>query len=189
MAFERKKLYTEHYYEWIVGFLGVRKRKYTHYKKLLRLLWDIPYTWIIPDDENRYLDGYGLRSRFCFEMDMTDRQYREFYTECTRRVSVLEVLAAFSRRTVDKFTMSSFYGAFFWMIFIDNLGLTDCRDDNFDENYVTEVINRWLEMDFGPNGEGSLVNFQSDEIDISVTDLWTAMNYYMREHPEMEEID
>lgn len=189
MPFVQKKTYTEHYYEWICQFLGIRKRKYSHYKKLLRCLWTIPYNWINPDDENRYLDGVGLRSRFCFEMDMTDKQWKEFYMNVTNRCSVLEVLAAFSRRTVDKFSMSRFYGAYFWMIFMKNLDLLDMTDENFDENLVRETINSWLTCQFDSHGSGSILHLRSDEIDVSDTEMWTVMNYYMREHPELEEID
>lgn len=188
MPFVQKKTYSEHYYDWILSWLGVRKRKYSHYKKLLRLLHEIPYSWINEGDENRYADGMGLRSRFCFEMDMTDKQWKEFFMNVYSRCSVLEVLAAFSRRTVDKFTCSEFYGAYFW-VFVENLGLMGETDENFDENYVREVVNRWLTCEFDSHGNGSILPLATDEINVSHTEMWTVMNFYMREHPELEEID
>ena len=184
MAYAIKKSFIDDYYNWVISELGVRKRVYSHYKKLLKTLFKITYVWTVEFDENRYADGMSLRYHFCQDNDLSDLQWKDFYLSVYFPCSVLEVLTAFSKRIADSpYTYNDFSGMMFW-IFMENLGLMIYTDENFDEEAVIETVNCWMT---GQN-EVTILPISSDESDKSDKsdmDLWRIMTIYMYEHPEL----
>lgn len=187
MAYVLKKNWIDDYYNWILSTVGIRKRKYTHYKKLLKTLFSIPYTWTNEMDENRYSDGMGLRYHFCDENDLSDYQWKDFYFTVNFRCSVLEVLTAFSRRIADSpYTYDEFSGMMFW-VFMENLGLTEYRDEVYDEDAVKSIIIEWMSGEKTGKNCISILPISDKSVNSDEMDLWMTMTCYMSEHPELSE--
>jgi hypothetical protein len=117
--------------------------------KLLRILHSVEFVWLISGDDNRAEDGLEIRREFLIQSRM-DQDPAWTLLGC----SVLEMLIAFSRRTEWQTDISA--RDWFW-IFLTHLGLEDLNDaqGRFD-NYVIEVIDRFIWRTYDRNGHGGL---------------------------------
>lgn len=184
MAYIIKKSLLDDYYNWVVADLGVRKRKYVHYKKLLRCLFKITYTWSVPFDENRYSDGMALRYHFCEDNGLSERQWKDFYLSIWFPCSVLEMLAAFSKKiAASPYGRDDDFNGFMFWIFMENLGLLEFDDTNFDENRVKEIVEEWL----SGSEMSEILPIKIDMSEKNDMDLWKRMTIYMYDHPELSE--
>src|SRR5689334_13453147 len=103
------------------------------YWKLFRTLHTTEFVWLLPGDDNRSEDGKELRIEFLLQADIPDDPDWRTLIEC----SVLEMLIAFARRT--EFMSSISAREWFW-IFIENLGLKEHNDANFNGAQVDEIL-------------------------------------------------
>ena len=69
----------------------------------------------------------------------------------------------------------------FWLM-IDNLGLTNMTNSEFDQEYVLKVLERWLKREFEPNGAGSPFPMKHPPCDMTGVDIWRAFGWYMNEN-------
>ena len=189
MAYAIKKSLLDDYYNWVISDLGVRKRKYVHYKKLLRCLFGINYFWTVDLDKNRYCDGMALRYHFCEDNELSERQWKDFYLSIYFPASVLEVLAAFSKKiAASPYGRDDDFNGFMFWVFMENLGLMEFDDDHFDEEKVCLLVKNWLE---NSDKTINILPIEENEIDkdenLEDCDLWKRMIIYMYDHPELSE--
>lgn len=124
------------YYIWLIDMIDFNSHE--DKSKLLQYLHNKEYVWDIWTDEDRAEDGLALRKRFEKETDYMD------YDPLEKPCSVLEMLVAFAER-IDKDVMDEEYGTPYWFwIMIENLGLKDCTDEDFDAKNVNFVLDSWL---------------------------------------------
>ena len=167
----------EKYFEWMYETVcSNRFANRNQYRKLLDLLNDIPYRWIIDKDENRAEDGeIGLRWRFACETHETN--IYDIDTPC----SVLEMILAMAYRC-EEIMDNTEYGdrtvQWFWSM-ISNLGLNGMTDDRFDQNEVEDIIERFLDRAFEPDGHGSLFVVKNCRYDLRDVELWSSMTWYL----------
>ena len=128
-------------------------------------------------DNDRYRDGIGLRKLYA--ENTGDLKILQWDSDC----SVFEMLIALAIKidwgimgipTEDK--------TYFWFWrMIHNLGLSKMRDDNFDEFYILDVIDNWLERNIKYNGEGGIFPLRNPETDQRYESTWDQLNYYLKE--------
>ena len=64
---------------------------------------------------------------------------------------------------------------------LDNIGLSDFKDGNFDENEANYIISKWLERDYKRSGVGSIFYTNNPKINMQKTEIWYQMNYFIDE--------
>lgn len=152
------------------------------YMKLLSQLHNTEFTYIIDGDINRFNDGIDLKNRFVYEL----RYPYEVINICLdpHNCSVLEMMVALAIRCEESIMDDPFYGnrtgKWFWGM-IDSLGLKTVHDDNYNRQYVDNVIFKFLNRDYDPNGEGGLFTIIDCHDDLRNIEIWYQMCWYLDE--------
>ena len=166
------------YFEWLCDVVNANRfSKQTTYEKLLAYLHGIEFTWINPFDDNRADDGIQLRRKFSLHRDdMSLQTY--IHGPCT----VLEMMVALAIRCeeaiMDDATIGDRTGQWFWGM-IHSLGLSPMRDYAFDEYYVDDVIIRFLNRDYAPDGRGGLFTVRNCPYDMRDAEIWCQLSWYL----------
>ena len=69
-------------------------------------------------------------------------------------------------------------GQWFWGM-INNLGLGAMIDEKFDKNYVKEIVDRFLNRDYEPDGRGGLFTIRHCEDDLRNVEIWNQLCWYL----------
>jgi hypothetical protein len=175
MTFEDRV--NDEYFEWLCELIDSKRfSKRVSYRKLLMHLHDIEFTWFIQRDENRADDGIQLRRRYAlFLEDMSIQRY--LYGPC----SVLEMMVALAVRCeeyMDDVQMGNRTGQWFWGM-IHSLGLSPMNDAKFDKGFVDDVIARFLNRDYEPDGRGGLFTVKHYDRDMRTVEIWSQLNWYL----------
>ena len=173
----------EGYFRWMYDLVSDKQYfQGKSYTKLFRSLHSIEYYYIIPMDANRAEDAISLRYRFGYDKDVPDALIASEIDSAPP--TVLEVMVALAFRMEEDIMGSSDFGnrigKWFYMM-IDNLGLSAMDNANpyYDDTYIFEKVNCWLERDFSPNGEGSLFFIEYPRDDLRTIDIWTQAMWYL----------
>ena len=144
------------------------------YDRLLSYLSHREFTIIIPNDINRAEDGVDLRLRY----QMITGEHINRNDPC----SVLEMMIALAIRCEESIMDNPAYGdrtaQWFWSM-IRTLGLYHMTDDNFDVEYVDMVIDRFLNREYAPNGEGGLFKINNCKYDLRQIEIWYQLCWYL----------
>lgn len=166
------------YFDWMCDIVcGERFAKSVSYKKLLRCLHDIEFTYSIRNDSNRAEDGLSLRYRFAY---IHGCAWADTYLDGP--CSVLEMLVALAihceEDIMDDPQLGDRTGQWFWGM-INNLGLGSMTDYMFDRPYVNEVITRFLNREYSPNGKGGLFTVRNCNVDLRTVEIQYQLNWYL----------
>ena len=169
------------YFEWLYeGMCGDRYSKNVSYRKLLERLHNINFRYTIPNDRNRANDGKNLRYSFAVAEGCEDNP--EMITEYLEGpCSVFEMMVALAQRcesVMDDPKIGDRTGQWFWGM-IANLGLNGMTDNRYDEQYVNDVINRFLDREYKSNGKGGLFTIRNCEYDLRDVEIWYQLCWYL----------
>lgn len=169
------------YFEWMQDLVrDDRADENGTYHELFRVLHDIDFTYIIPLDGDRAADGVDLRYRFAHDTDL-DRRIAAIELDAGP-CSVLEMMVALASRCeesiMDNPDLGNRTGHWFWTM-VENLGLIDMTDEYFDEFHVRQVIRRFLDRDYAPDGTGSLFRVPGARQDMRSITIWYQMCAYL----------
>lgn len=177
----------EDYFDWLCEYVTRNKLQSKgvtsdiSYNKLFEYLFSVPFTWTIDFDENRAGDGYSLRDDY--SLDRTGTYDLSEYIDS--EVSVFEVIIALAIRCEEAMDDPD-YGnrtrQWFWEM-LNNLGVADQYDQNFDLEYVDKCVTRFLNREYEPNGRGGLFIVRHTNEDLRDVELWYQMNWYLNEIP------
>lgn len=173
------------YFAWMCQLVSSGKRysKNPSYRKLLRHLHNVDFDYILPMDGNRAEDGASLRYRFGDENGYEDSEVAIFL-DC-RPCSVLEMMIALAVRCeehiMDDPDIGDRTGQWFWNMIV-NLGLGSMHDENYDEDYVDEVVDIFLNREYERNGEGGLFTVRDTNDDMRSVEIWYQMHWYLNEN-------
>lgn len=163
------------YFEWMYQIVLGKG-----YRKLLSYLYDIPFKFILDMDYNRICDGCDLRYKFGHDTHIPSRviDLKLGNVEC----SILEMMVALSLRMEESILCDPDYGdrtsIWFWEM-IKSLGLYHMDDDNFDDQLVCVVIERFMDRNYEPNGRGGLFTVRNARCDMRDVDIWYQMCMYV----------
>ena len=166
------------YFEWMFDLVcGTRYSKRISFRKLLIYLHDTEFRYSIPMDENRAEDGMNLRYRFALLREIDD-----FAEYLDGPCSVLEMMIALSIRCeeniMDDPGIGDRTGQWFWGM-INNLGLGSMTDNQFDIYYVEDVIERFLDREYEPDGKGGLFTVRHCDRDLTTVEIWHQLCWYL----------
>lgn len=166
----------DEYFEWLLD-----KVKNKSHGKLLRLLFNTEFYFLIPMDENRALDGIDLRYDFIYEKGMNECDFPYLDAPC----NVFEMIFALAFRIsliMDAPYKDDDTHVWFWRM-ISNLGLNKQTDRVFDPGFVNEVILHFLNRHFGMHGEGSIFSTKS-VANFCEMQFWDQAMLYLNEFDE-----
>ena len=166
------------YFEWLVNLVcGERFSRNISFRKLLSHLHLIEFTYIIPMDANRAEDGINMRYRYALHKD--DMRLMHYLDgPC----SVLEMITALAVRCEESIMDDPCVGnrtqQWFWGMIV-NLGLGSMSDDCFDRKIVDDIIGRFLNRDYEPNGRGGLFTIRNCRNDLRDIEIWYQLCWYL----------
>ncbi len=169
------------YFYWLVSIIEDGEHKTSDYIRLLLFLFRTEFYAVMSRDENRIEDGLDLRERYIY-MERLNIYSDEL--DAPPYCSVLEMLVALAIRCENEIMYDPDYedrtSKWFW-IMLDNIGLSDFKDGNFDENEANYIISKWLERDYKRSGVGSIFYTNNPKINMQKTEIWYQMNYFIDE--------
>lgn len=166
------------YFEWLYDLMCEGRFANTiTYRKLFTCLHDIEFTYFVPHDENRAEDGISLRYRYCLYHECVDMEY------CLDGpCSVLEMMIALAIRCEERIMADPEKGdrtaQWFWEM-ISSLGLSSMTDYNFDQNFVDNIIWKFLNRKYMANGKGSLFTIRGWNRDARDAEIWHQLMAYL----------
>ena len=171
----------EDYFEWLYeGMCGNRYSKNISYRKLLEHLHNTNFRYTISNDKNRASDGIDLRYSFALSQGCEDEP--ELITDyLTGPCSVFEMMVALAQRcesVMDDPKIGDRTGQWFWGM-INNLGLGGMNDNRYDEQYVNDVIDTFLDREYKSNGKGGLFTIRNCEYDLREVEIWYQLCWYL----------
>ena len=171
----------EDYFEWLYeGMCGNRYSKNISYRKLLEHLHNTNFRYTISNDKNRASDGIDLRYSFALSQGCEDEP--ELITDYLKGpCSVFEMMVALAQRcesVMDDPKIGDRTGQWFWGM-INNLGLGGMNDNRYDEQYVNDVINTFLDREYKSNGKGGLFTIRNCEYDLREVEIWYQLCWYL----------
>lgn len=166
------------YFDWLYN-LACKERYSSRvsYKKLLTYLHSKPFRYLLSRDENRAEDGLEVRHMFIHECGYTRDVEMYIDGPCT----MLEMILALCLKCegiMDNAQIGDRTSQWFW-IMIGNLGLGSMSDSRFDERYVDDVVERFLEREYEPNGRGGLFIIRNCEYDLRDVEIWHQLCWYL----------
>lgn len=168
----------DEYFEWLCELIDNKRfSRHTSYRKLLMHLHNIEFTWFIPRDDNRADDGIKLRRRFGLVRDDTT-----LANYIGGPCSVLEMMVALAIRCeetiMDDTLMGDRTGQWFWGM-INNLGLGAMTDSKFKIEFIDDVIARFLNREYEPDGKGGLFTVRYCDYDLRTVEIWCQLSWYL----------
>lgn len=169
---------TNEYFNWLSDLVcGRRFSSRDSFRRLLIFLHNTDFTYSIPRDENRAVDGIDLRWQFASE-----RGFSSVPACLSGPCSVLEMMIALVIRCeetiMDDPELGNRTGQWFWNMVV-NLGLGSMSDDRFDEIIVRRVVHRFLDREYEPDGRGGLFWIRDCERDLRTMEIWHQMCWYL----------
>lgn len=166
------------YFDWLYDILCWDQSK--SYIELLHALDEITFVFDIEMDGNRAADGEDLRYRFGHENNYEDVEVATFLDN--RPCSVLEMMAGLAIRFEEHIMRDPDYGdrtsMWFWDM-ITNLGLDDMSDDCFNPAKVKNIVDRFLNREYAPDGTGGPFTIKGCPTDLRQVELWFQGNWYL----------
>lgn len=182
----------ERYFDWLCTQVG---DSYPHsgypYQKLLRLLFTIEFTFLMPMDRDRYDDGVNLR--FDFGYIISDSDNSRIRSEDAKTVmenlkdkpcSVLEMMVALAIKCEEIMSdddLGDRVGQWFWDMIV-NLGLDAMYDTNFNERYSRRIIDRFLHRRYEPDGKGGLFYIKNCYYNLKHEEIWYQLQWYLERY-------
>lgn len=174
------------YFEWLYNL--VCENRYSgqvSFRKLLMYLYSVEFRYSIPKDKNRVEDGIDLRWRFACTGEYTCSHIVNHYFvaacldgPCT----ILEMMIALAIRCeeniMDDPAIGNRTAQWFWGM-VTSLGLGSMIDTRFDRDRADEIIERFLNHDYEPNGKGGLFTIRDTDCDMREIEIWWQLCRYL----------
>ena len=166
------------YFNWMYDMMCKgRFAKEITYRHLFEFLNDAEFMYFVPHDENRAEDGIALRYKFCVTHNCEDLEY------CLDGpCSVLEMMVALAIRIEERIMSDPDKGdrtaQWFWGM-MTSLGLSSMCDYNYNEWLVNDVITRFLNREYDPDGKGGLFTINGWNRDAREAEIWHQLMAYL----------
>jgi hypothetical protein len=170
------------YFQWLCNLVCEKRySKFVTYEKLLTQLHSTEFRYSILKDQNREEDGIDLRYRFALSQGY-DNYVDNVIDILDGPCSVLEMMIALAIRCeeniMDDPCRGNRTGQWFWGM-VNNLGLGVMIDNRFDKYFVHEVIERFLDREYEPDGTGGLFRIKQCNRDLRTVEIWYQLCWYL----------
>ena len=169
------------YLDWLWDIVSYEK-DHTEYYEAFRLLYDIPYRYVMAWDAHRISDGNKMREQFIYDRKYARSRIEQLKTDYD--ISVLEVIIGMIIRAVEMWgegDLEAEVEDIFWDC-LDNLGILDydILDPN-ERECALACIDDFLDRKYRPNGAGGLFYIPKPAEDLRKVELWMQLSWYMTE--------
>ena len=179
--------YEKEYFNWLCEFVCDEEydtiNQQRAYSLLLEHLHARPFVAVLPRDEHRIFDGEALRNRFCEERGYSADAVQ--YVTAGRPCSIFELMLALAIRCEDSIMTDDSFGnrtgQWFWTMLV-NLGLGHMSNSDYDEASVDYILERFVNREYGPHGEGGLFTVKEPRQDMRGVEIWYQMCWYLTEN-------
>lgn len=166
------------YFEWMYDLMCEgRFGGGISYWQLFKFLHNTEFTYFVPHDENRAGDGIALRHRYCQLFDYEDIEH---YLDGP--CSILEMMVALAIRCEERIMYDPTKGdrtaQWFWSM-VTSLGLSAMTDYNFDEEFVSDTVERFLNREYSKDGKGGLFTVKRWNRDARDAEIWHQLLAYL----------
>jgi hypothetical protein len=188
------------YFAWLklqidFNYRHVRNSNAPTFDTLMLAMWEKPFPWVVPYDENRIQDGLELRYLFLQDEDYgptfqaLDSQYRDQVGPAVaefrgKPCRIIEVLIALARRL--EFMEGSSAGWWAWRLVV-NLDLHKMKDplSGVKQRRMDEALDALVWRTYDRNGVGGFFPLGYAEADQRKVEIWYQMAAYLAEfgHP------
>ena len=186
---DREELKNE-YFDWLYGLVYPWDKDVSEeYRntRLLRFLFETPFYSVIENDSNRISDGICLRYEFGYQKGYDDRTVLIYLDD--RECSVLELMIGLAIKCEKQIMYDVAYGdrtAQWFRKMISSLGLNGMNNRQFDEMYVNEVVDKFLNREYEADGRGSLFAISNPSRDMRTVEIWSQLCEYLNEYTNTE---
>lgn len=167
--------FEEFYFNWLCAKVE-RMRPTTpsnSYFRLLKILQNTEFVWLLSGDDNRAADGQELRREFLIAAELPDNKEWRFHEGC----SIFEMLIAFSRRA--EFQTAILARDWFWE-FLDNLGLSDFNDAfDVSDDIIDDILYQLVWRTYEYDGLGGLFPIGTPKHDQRNVEIWYQFCDYL----------
>lgn len=169
----------EQYLTWLysqVSPVTLKNPARTHWS-LIRDLYTKQFVWIVPNDDNRVVDGQDLRREFVEVCQISNPDPDWMDLGC----SMLEMLIGLSRRLA--FEADGEPRVWFWHL-IETMDLYQFNDKNYDkkaQRIIDETLDRIIWRRYEPDGKGGLFPLRNPPMDQRDVELWYQLSAYLVE--------
>lgn len=152
------------------------------YPAIFEVGWEMPYSWSVPMDENRYYDGMELRGAFEREASVTLPDLGP--------CRMIEFLVALSNRMefiLFDYNYPGQVDRWFWQI-MTNLRLTDIGTHNSHSTnraIVKGTFERVLTRSYDQLGNGGLFPLRESNFDQRKVEVWYQMHAWIHENKQL----
>lgn len=165
----------EQYFEWMV-----RKVKGQSRRRVLEVLDNIAFTYLMPRDGNRYEDGVSLRYRFGKEMRIPEAVIANEldHASCT----VLEMMIALAIRCEEEYMYVPTSGDRSYVWFDDmlkSMDLYQMTDNHFVQPYVVDHVFTMMNRRYDQNGHGGLFTVGRPGVDMRNEEIWNQAMWHI----------
>lgn len=165
------------YFEYLRSFAEGRDVPYEiGYSKLLQHMHDTEFYPVMPEDANRCEDGKALRWQFDYELGDGLHIADDRDTPC----SILELIISVAQK-IELYMGNPVYGdrTRYWITdMVRSLGLLQNSNSRYDPNEVSNILDRFVNRCYAPNGAGGLFTLGNTIEDIRKVPIWEQMNLY-----------
>ena len=170
----------DQYFEWLCEKVNADDSNIS-YVKLMTHMHKFNFVALMKMDENREHDGIDLRYRFGIEEGVSENIIHDSLDD-ERCSSVLEMIVALAIRCEETIMTDDDYGdrtgMWFWNM-IMSLGLGTMSDSRFDDNYVSIILEDFINRNYKRNGEGGLFTIDGIKKDMRKVEIWYQMSWYI----------
>jgi len=170
------------YFHWLCG-LVMDGYDADDYSSLLWYLFTKEFRYSFPNDANRESDGTDLRYRYGYEFKVSGPAIAACLDD--RPCSVLEMMIALCLRCEEQIMSDSEYGdrtGVWFMAMLRSLGIATLRNGYFNSGLANYHVERFLDREYRPNGEGGLFTIPSYPRDMRNAEIWSqAMWWFNRQ--------
>ena len=163
------------YFDWLVYQISPDYHMRERYSELLFALYSTEFFWALPRDINRAKDGLDLRRQY----EQETGEGADVFGPCT----CLEMMIALAIRCENELMYDPDFGdrtdQWFW-IMIDNLGLDQFENDEFDKDEVDYILNRFMNREYGIHGEFCMFPGTESVKNLKKMELAYQINYYVK---------
>lgn len=176
--------FKEAYFEWICQLMTDNEyAPVSSYRKLLRHLHRIDFSYTMSTDSNRAEDGIELRYRFGYENGYMGAIVATYLdnSPCTMLEMMVALAIRCEEHIMDDPDIGNRTGKWFWEM-IQSLGLIDMDDSHFDPRYVESIISVFTDRKYKRNGAGGLFTIKDTGKDLRKYEIWYQMCWYLNEN-------
>ena len=170
------------YFEWLFDMVcGLRFGSGISFRKLLTYLHNTEFRYSIPNDKSRAREGENLRHRFALVQTPNVPEH-EILDILAGPCSVLEMMVALAIYAEEHIMNNPQIGdrtsQWFWNMVV-SLGLGDQMDERFDKRHVDDTLQRFLDREYAPNGQGGLFTIRSCGRDLRKVEIFHQLCWYL----------